>query len=823
MKKIFFGLINLFFCVSIFSQGIVIEGVTYSVDTLLYRKQAGPGVFHSTYRLPAYPLDFQVMEIDLTNPYNEIETVKALDRAVATERPTNMAIRKDAPEHRIVGGTNGDFYFYQDPVEIGIPRSGQFLDGEIIANPTGRASFVLGMNKKPYIDRLNFRATLINGASNIRIHTINMLRLEWEPNATNFLTLYTDKYGTSTSAIQGGTKVVIRPKTGDRFAFTSNDTVECIVEQVFANTGSTPIPAGKAVLHGRDGASTFLQGLAVGSEIKISTSTLLRTTPNALSEFKESVGGSDCIVLKNGTPTNEAKTAASGLNPRTGMGFSQDSTKVYMVVVDGRSTFSAGLDLLPFGELFKGIGAWNAVNLDGGGSSVMFVNSEVKNRPSDGSVRSVGNGVLVVSTAPEDDQITMIKPLHDKISLPRYGSYNPTILGYNQYGVLIDKDLKDVVLSVDPSVGEIRGDSLFFASGTENGLLTANYNGATATINVNQIADAPIKIRLDSVLLDNETPYPIEVHAYANGEAMELLPSALNWTVENPSVVEVTEGVVKGLSNGSSLVIGTLGDFKDTLKVNIEISPEPTLLAKSFADGWTITASSNLTNVSHVPTENGVTTTYTYAAGRNTNISYNQNFAFYSLPDTFKIVFNPGNTNLSKLVMRLKENNGGITVINKEFTGFTLNSDNVLSLPLDQLMDNPEDRGAYPLWFNFMQFVLNPTGMVAGQEYTIDIKQFDLIYKDVTVSIEDVEQLSRLRVYPNPVTNGRARIALGIDKSEAVKVEVYGLGGQLYKVETYGNVTSNEIELPLGGLNSGVYFVKVNYGNKTETVKIIIQ
>lgn len=178
IKKVIIFTLFLVVSAYLLPQGMVLEGKEYAVDTLLFQKQIGPGVLHSSYRLPGYPLDFFVMEIDLANEYVDIETCKAGDKGVAVELPTRMGARKDKPGHEVVGGTNGDFYFYQDPVETGIPRSGQFSNGEMIANPTGRASFVLDTNRKPYIDRINYRADLISGENSIRIHTVNMQRLK---------------------------------------------------------------------------------------------------------------------------------------------------------------------------------------------------------------------------------------------------------------------------------------------------------------------------------------------------------------------------------------------------------------------------------------------------------------------------------------------------------------------------------------------------------------------------------------------------------------------------------------------------------------------
>ena len=65
-------------------------------------------------------------------------------------------------------------------------------------------------------------------------------------------------------------------------------------------------------------------------------------------------------------------------------------------VVDGRQADSHGLTLTEWAELLKKVGAQDAVNLDGGGSSELVVGGEVQNSPSDGSERRVGSALIVV-------------------------------------------------------------------------------------------------------------------------------------------------------------------------------------------------------------------------------------------------------------------------------------------------------------------------------------------------------------------------------------------------------------------------------------------
>ncbi len=94
--------------------------------------------------------------------------------------------------------------------------------------------------------------------------------------------------------------------------------------------------------------------------------------------------------------TNPASPACPTRNPRSAVGLSQDGTTVFMVVVDGRTTASVGMTCTELASLMKGLGAYQAINLDGGGSTTMYLKGTgVVNRPSDGSERVVGNHLAV--------------------------------------------------------------------------------------------------------------------------------------------------------------------------------------------------------------------------------------------------------------------------------------------------------------------------------------------------------------------------------------------------------------------------------------------
>lgn len=88
-----------------------------------------------------------------------------------------------------------------------------------------------------------------------------------------------------------------------------------------------------------------------------------------------------------------APTHISSRHPRTAAGLSRDHKTLVLIIADGRKHDAIGLDGDELAALMLEQGAWDAFNLDGGGSSELYVKGEggVQNHPSDGRGRGVGN------------------------------------------------------------------------------------------------------------------------------------------------------------------------------------------------------------------------------------------------------------------------------------------------------------------------------------------------------------------------------------------------------------------------------------------------
>ena len=816
MKKILAPFFSVLFCgACIFAQAekntININGTDYAVDTLIHKHNVGPGTKYAYYDLPECPLKIHVMEIDLTNPYVEIETCLSGDSAVATERPSSMYARNDFPGHDMIGATNGDFYQYVDPIEIGIPRSGQFRRNECVTNPVGRASFVLTPDRIPYIDRVDFRGTLSKGDASTRIHAVNMQRLEWENTGGDFLLLYTNSYGKYTHKTTGGTKVIVRPKEGDLF-FSANKNIECVVESVFDNPGVSPIPENAAVLYGIGNSETFLKGLAAGDNVTIFLKTDLRSQPGLLTDFKEQMGGSDDIVLQNGLTDDGQSGAATGAHPRTGIGISKDKKTVYFSVIDGRQAGSAGVSLQDLGSVFKALGAWDAVNLDGGGSSCMVVNNSIVNNPSDGKERPVGNGMLIYSNAPADEDIAILEFGPRPYEVPITAVFRPIIYAFNQYGVLKSKDLKEVKLTCSPEIGTIDENNVFHAATTEGeGEITATYGNLSVTQKVNLIR-TNVALVHDKFLIDNKKACPIKLTATVGITTDTVAATTIDWVVADNSICEVRDGVVYGKANGQTTITGNSEYFNGELAITVEI-PEadvmPVFREFGTAEDWTFRQVGG-TDLTVSQLGDGFKLNYVgNGSSRGAYISVDRRVDVWSLPEGLRISVNPGDVSMKKVSVTAM-NALGELASSWAFTETELpkNQVSTFNLSFKDIWD-VDDVAIYPITLTTLRFDLGASAK--GTPFEIQIPAYSALYTDPS-GVNEVTNSGSVKLFPNPAAAGTP-VQFGM----TADVEVYNLNGALVSSQKAVEAIATE------SLSAGIYVAKVRTEGNVYTGKLIIK
>lgn len=128
----------------------------------------------------------------------------------------------------------------------------------------------------------------------------------------------------------------------------------------------------------------------------------------SLARVTDAVSGRPVLLTRGRVATEilDAFETSNLRQPRTAVGVSRDGRTAYLVVVDGRQDHSVGLTLYQLARLLAELGAWRAINLDGGGSSTMFV------REAGGVVSSPARGRWVRRLGLDEPDVRRVRTRH---------------------------------------------------------------------------------------------------------------------------------------------------------------------------------------------------------------------------------------------------------------------------------------------------------------------------------------------------------------------------------------------------------------------------
>lgn len=793
MNKFFclLGLLVLLVCGKVNAvESLILDGVFHRIDTTAVYP-IGPSTKYiamTMTREDGKLLYVYQTIVDRTNKYISFEAHVGRDSILGGEVISKVAKRHSSSGHHLFTGHNGDFYVTQG--DVGLPTAACVVNNQLAYTPNnGRPVAAYAEDGTPYAGQFVFNGTAVYNGIVLNINHVNYNRLE------NELVLYNCLQGKTTRANEYGTEVVVVLVEGEQWGVNREIKVVAI-ENRYRMDGAA-IPVNGAVLSGHGTMANALDAIVVGDTITLS----LNTTMNGKSVAITNCVGGDTrkLMLKDGKV--ETGEVWNELHPRTGWGFSQTGDTVIYCVVDGRAT-SIGCTTKVLAEIMQSAGAYTAINLDGGGSSSIYIDPfGPMNQCSDGYERAVSNGMFVVNNAPEDNTIAAISANIGHVKLPAYGTYLPHILGYNQYGALLNTDVTGFELSCNPEVGHIE-DGKFVASGTENGYLTISYNGATTQLLILKNNDAKIAMRLDSVVIDNKFEYPIEVQTIIGVNTQFIQPKALTWTIDDPTICSIEDGVLKGLANGKTFVVGQLGVAKDTLGVIVEIEEEMVnlmLLDEDETADWTVKSSSNSkwkTTYHPATEEDNAKLTFTYSTQRAPYVQLTAKMRIYSLPKKIAFTFNPNAALFSDVILEIKANNAK-TATSVAFDNIMPNKEQTLVVDLDKVFG--DDIAIYPLVLSYIKFNINTS--IEAIDHVIDIKSLQLIYdNNVVVEYDNFSLVNGLVVYPNPATD-----YFIVEGNVGDEVKIYNLEGTCVCQCTMYNA---QCIIDASVLSAGTYIVK---------------
>ncbi|MCX8057160.1 MAG: DUF4623 domain-containing protein [Ignavibacteria bacterium] len=457
--------------ISIFILTIIFPFNSFADDSTVVT--VGPGIrYHSVYKNSVGPYNIKILEIDIKNPKNKINTVLAKDvLGTGFEKTSSMAKRSSRSGHVVIGAVNADFFGIGDPYN---PYT--FLIGSMIASNEyafGRTSprpcFAVDTLKRLIIDDISFQAYVKTKKGYIR--TINGLN---DTVRTNNLVIYNKYFGNSTKTNNEVTEIKLQRLT----SLIIGDTIKFLVKSKNIGVGNMTFAPDEYVLSGNGTMKTFLDtSIFVNDTISL----IFNTNPFRGNVFSMTGGGPTLII--NGTIPSGLQTA---VHPRTAVGFNRDSSKVFFVTVDGRQPgFSVGMSLPELANYMLSIGCWNAVNLDGGGSTTMVVRNRVVNSPSDAAgERSVANALLAISEIYAKDVIDSFYLWPRQIFIDSTQSKKIEIYGKDIWGYEIDVLPTEVQWTVQGIQGFVDSLGFFYPRSVGTGILIGRIKNLADTISI---------------------------------------------------------------------------------------------------------------------------------------------------------------------------------------------------------------------------------------------------------------------------------------------------------------------------------------------------
>lgn len=292
------------------------------------------------------PVRLNIIETDLNiNPELKIAPVIASDTLSRKASITSMAHKSNS-----IVAVNGAFFKPQ----TGCPLGTLMIDGKIYTGPIYNR-VAMGFFENGYaMDRVELNASLKKGLDLIKIDNINQPRM-----ISTSIVVYTPDWGTYSP---------LSPKYGTQIVVSNNKIISISpARAIIPNDGYIII-----------GPSSKFKELKVGDKVSLD----IKTNPD-WKNVKHIISGGPYLVKDSEVfvdMTAQKLGCIGGRNPRTAIGYTKDN-HIILITADGREGSSIGMTLVELGRLMQSLGCVNAMNLDGGGSTVMYVNGNIVNKP----------------------------------------------------------------------------------------------------------------------------------------------------------------------------------------------------------------------------------------------------------------------------------------------------------------------------------------------------------------------------------------------------------------------------------------------------------
>lgn len=487
--------------------------------------------------------NLNVLTIDTTNQMNEI---KAIFNTEGVSHRSN--VRDMVNVTGAIAGVNGDYFNYQPhPSTLGMIVN----DGKLISSAQE------GKNKLPvfyqssagdsqlgYIDQ---SVDILNQLTGAKYHVSGFNKAY---GGYKYLSLLTRDWGKKSFGAKAANMTEVLVENG-------------VVADIRTNGEPFDIPEDGYVLSQNNSP---LASLTLGTPLE------LQVTSNVDYKALKFAMGGGSIILKNGVAM-QTNIINKGRHPRTGIGVTQDGSKIVIITVDGRNGY-AGLTQKEFGEIFKSFGCYNAMNLDGGGSTTMVKKTkamdkaEIINKPSGGTPRAVVSGVGVFSSDNPGAVARIELDLDTDKAFPGVPvAYS--VKAYDASNNPVRVDANAVSASATNGASCMNGSFIGSAEGTSQ--VTVSYQGASDTKNI-EVFSEPVELRSSTEKINAKPGDKFTIKDIIGldnqGRSAKIPTSSINFSIWG--TVGAMSGNVFTASNNIGYGYITMG-YKNTYK-NIPVT-----------------------------------------------------------------------------------------------------------------------------------------------------------------------------------------------------------------------------------------------------------
>ena len=312
----------------------------------IYEVEKGIYHIHFTRYFQGRPVRLNVLEIS-TDINDELEIEPAI---ASTILPSKSKISSIAKKNNAIVAINGGYFKPQ----TGVPLGTLMIDKKVYTGPI-YDRVAMGFFDNSYdMARVKLNASIKTNIGGFKIDNINQPRM-----LSTHTIVYTRDWGKITPQT---------PRYGSQLVVNKG-------KLVGLSTNPTEIPEDGFVIVG---PTKILEPMTKAKRFKID----LKIDPK-WDNVNHIISGGPYLVKNEEVfvdMTAQKLSSIGGRNPRTAIGYTKDNNLI-MLTADGREGASVGLTLIELANLMKEFGCVNAMNLDGGGSTVMYVEGKVVNKP----------------------------------------------------------------------------------------------------------------------------------------------------------------------------------------------------------------------------------------------------------------------------------------------------------------------------------------------------------------------------------------------------------------------------------------------------------